>query len=148
MNRRLTPAVSRLTATVRRKYGRSQLENIRTRDGDEFEIQPCPPWCTGGHFPAGEQVDSDDGFHHYGPDVSVPTSHRPFTDQDSSTVRLCLKAWVHPLDADTGTGCVDVTLFTADGEPTIELTPAEARAIATALVMLVDTAEQGRHESA
>jgi hypothetical protein len=57
-------------------------------------------------------------------------------------VRLSLKTWVQPLDAEPRTGCVDVTLLTADGEPTVELTPAEARALATALVMLTDTAER------
>jgi hypothetical protein len=119
------------------------LEIIRTRDGDEFVIRPCPPWCTGGHFPPDETVDSDDGFHHYGTEVSIPTSHRPFTGGESSTVRLYLSTWVHPLDAQPPTGRVDVTLFTADNEPTVELTAAEARALAAALVMLADTVERG-----
>jgi hypothetical protein len=115
---------------------------IHTRDGDQFEIRPCPSWCTDEHFPPDEHVDSDDGFHHCGPDVSIPTSHQPFTGEERSTVRLYLKTWVLPLDADPGTGCVDLTLFTADGEPTVELTSSEARTLAAALIQLADTAER------
>jgi hypothetical protein len=120
------------------------MKIIHTRDGDQFEIRPCPSWCTDEHFPPDEHVDSDDGFHHCGPDVSIPTSHQPFTGKECSTVRLYLKTWVLPLDAEPGTGCVDLTLFTADGEPTVELTSREARTLAAALVQLADTAERAQ----
>ena len=64
--------------------------------------------------------------------------------------RPVLKSWTHPLGADPGPALIELNLGTA-AERTdlcVEATPAEARAIARALVDLADTAERGARPGA
>jgi hypothetical protein len=59
-------------------------------------------------------------------------------------VRAVLKSWTHPLDADPGPALIELNLG-PDGEGTdmcAEITPAEARAVAEALLDLAATAER------
>jgi hypothetical protein len=59
-------------------------------------------------------------------------------------VRAVLKSWTHPLAADPGPTLVELNLGTAKSrtDASVEATPAEARAIARALLALADTAER------
>ncbi len=122
-------------------------EVVRPRDGGAVALRPCPPWCTEGrHFADGEVIYADHGYHHYGTEVEVPTSY-PFagmTDGVPTIVRAVLKSWTHPLDADPGPALIELNLGTA-GERTdmcAEITPAEARAVAQALLDLAAAAER------
>lgn len=117
------------------------------RDGDAVTLRPCPPWCTEErHFTDDEMVYADDGFHHYGQEVEVPTSC-PFlgtTDEAATIIRVVLKSWTHPLDADPGPALIELNLGTASErtDSCAEITPAEARAVAQALLDLAATAER------
>jgi hypothetical protein len=76
----------------------------------------------------------------------VPTSY-PFagmTDGAPTIVRAVLKSWTHPLDADPGPALIELNLGTAAERTDMcaEITPAEARAVAQALLDLADTAER------
>jgi hypothetical protein len=122
-------------------------EVVHPRDGDAVALRPCPSWCAlDRHFDDGEAVYADDGYHHAGTEIEVPTAY-PFaglTDGDPMIVRAVLKSWTHPLDAVPGPGLIELNLGTA-AERTdlcVEATPAEARAIARALLDLADTAER------
>jgi hypothetical protein len=56
---------------------------------------------------------------------------------------VTLKSWTLPLDADPGPGRIDLQLDNADMYA--ELTPDEARAVATALLKMADIAETSVH---
>jgi Domain of unknown function (DUF6907) len=123
-------------------------EVVRPVDGEPVTLRPCPPWCTQTrHFADSEAVYADHGYHHCGCEVEVPISH-PFlglANGDPTIVRAILKSWTHPLDADPGPSLIELNLGTATERTDLcaEATPAEARAIAQALLDLADTAEQG-----
>lgn len=115
-------------------------EVVRLRDGHAVQLRPCPAWCTlSEHFDPDTVIDADDGFHHYGSEITVPTSDRLFVDGPESVVKVSLKAWTKPPDAAPEPGRVDLQLENADS--CVDLTPGEARAVAAALLEMADTAE-------
>lgn len=119
-------------------------EVVRPRGADTVVLQPCPPWCgLSRHFADGEVIDTDDGYHHCGPEIAVPTSYRAHRDAPQTVVRAILKSWTHPLGASPGPALIEVNLGT-DAERTdacAELTPAQARDLAAALTELAGAAE-------
>jgi hypothetical protein len=123
------------------------MEVVHPRDGDAVTLRPCPPWCTDErHFADDEVVYADHGYHHYGPEIQVPTSYLflGMADEPETVVRVVLKSWTHPLDAEPGPALIVLNLGTA-GERTdmcAEITPGEARAVAQALLDLAATAER------
>jgi hypothetical protein len=123
------------------------MEVVHPRDGDAVALRPCPPWCTESrHFADDEVIHADNGYHHYGTEIEVPTAF-PFLglgDEGPTIVRAVLKSWTHPLDADPGPTLVELNLGTPKSrtDASVEATPAEARAIAQALLALADTAER------
>jgi len=122
-------------------------EIIYPRDGGAVRLGPCPPWCTlSEHFADDDVVDAEDGFHHFGPQVAVPTSDRMLTDRPESVVKVTLKAWANRLDAEPGPGCIELQLATTeyDTDMFVDLTPDQARAVASALLKLADTASRSR----
>ena len=119
-------------------------EVVRPRGADAVALRPCPPWCTLSlHFGEGQPVDADDGYHHCWPEIAVPTSYRAYRDEPETVVRAILKSWTHPLDAAPGPALIEVNLGTATErtDACAELTPAQARDLAAALVDLAGTAE-------
>ncbi len=126
-------------------------ETIYPRDGDAVTLRPCPPWCTQSrHFGGNEPVYAEDGFHHYGPEIAVPTSYRMFTDHDpESVVKVILKAWTNRLDAGPGPGRIELQLATTEynTDAYVELTPDQARAVSSALLELADIAAGADTES-
>jgi hypothetical protein len=81
--------------------GKGMTEIIQPRNGDAVVLRPCPAWCSlNRHFADDTVIDADDGFHHYGPEIAVPTSDRMLTSGPESVVKVILKAWTRPLDAD------------------------------------------------
>ncbi len=122
-------------------------EVVHPLDGDAVALRPCPPWCTESrHFADGEAVYADHGYHHYGTEIEVPTSDTfpGMADGPQSIVRAVLKSWTHPLGASPGPALIELNLGTT-GERTdmcAEITPAEARAVAQALLALAATAER------
>jgi hypothetical protein len=120
-------------------------EFVQPRDGHAVELRPCPAWCTlSEHFTDDQLVDADDGFHHYGPEIAVPTSDRMFPNGPESVVKVILKAWTSRLDAEPGPGRIELQLATTEENTDlyVELTPDEARAVSAALLQLADTAER------
>jgi hypothetical protein len=120
-------------------------EIIHPQDGDAVELQPCPAWCTlNPHFADDGAIHAEDGFHHYGPEIVVPTSDRVFTDGPETVVKVMLKSWTSRLDAEPGPGRVELQLATTeqDTDMYVELTPGEARVISSALLELADNAER------
>ena len=122
-------------------------EIVHLRDGGAVTLRPCPPWCTEQqHFAVADVIDATDGYHHYSPEVEVPTSDRFLgtTDGPVTVVRVVLKSWTHPLDAEASHSRIELNLGTAEERTDLcaEVTPSEARAIAQALLDLADTAEQ------
>ena len=120
-------------------------ELVQPWDGDPVRLRPCPPWCTQGlHFADDEVIHAEDGFHHCGPQVAVPTSFRMLANGPESVVKVSLRAWVSRLDAEPGPGHVEVQFATAEYDTDVytELTPGQARAVASALLQLADTAER------
>lgn len=128
-------------------------EVVHPSDGDAVTLRPCPSWCTEGqHFADDAVIHADDGYHHVGTEIEVPTSDRfmGMTDGPQTIVRAVLKSWTHPLYADPGSTLIELNLGTA-AERTdlcVEATPAEARAIARALLDLANTAERGSRPGA
>jgi hypothetical protein len=61
-------------------------------------------------------------------------------------VKVSLKAWVSRLDAEPGQGFVELQLATIeyDTDAYVELTPGQARAVASALLKFPDIAERAR----
>lgn len=115
-------------------------EIVHPRNADAVELGACPAWCTlSEHFPKDATIYADDGFHHYGPEITVPTSDRTFTDGPDSVVNVSLKAWTKPLDAGPDPSRIGLELENADTY--VELTPGEARAVAAALLEVAQIAE-------
>jgi hypothetical protein len=119
-------------------------EIVHPRGADTVVLRPCPPWCTlGRHFAAGEVIDADDGYHHHGPEIAVPTTYRAHRDAPETVIRAILKSWTHPLGTSAGPALIEVNLGTAAEwtDACAELTPAQARDLAAALTELAGTAE-------
>ena len=121
-------------------------EVIYPADGEPVTLRPCPPWCTvGQHFSPELTVHADDGYFHYGPETQITTG-RPLLDEawEPAVVRVYLSSWTHPLGAGPGPAVIKANLGTAAHltDVAAELTPAEARAVAQALLDRADTAEQ------
>lgn len=119
-------------------------EIVHPRGGTPVTLRPCPPWCTcSQHFADDQVVDVDDGYHHCGPEVSVPTSDRMLHDDPEVVVKVALKAWTPSLDADANPARIELQLGAADHDTDMyaELTPAEARAVASALLELASVAD-------
>jgi hypothetical protein len=129
---------------MRRK---GMTEVVHPLDGETVALRPCPPWCTESrHFADREAVYADHGYHHYGTEVEVPTSDTFLGTADGSRtiVRAVLKSWTHPLNADPGPALIELNLGTARERTDMcaEITAAEARAVAQALLDLAATAER------
>jgi len=78
-------------------------ETVYPRNGEAVTLRPCPPWCILiQHFAGVPVVDADDGFHHDGPQIVIPAADRMFTGAPEAVVKVRLKAWTHPLDAEPG----------------------------------------------
>ena len=123
------------------------MEVVHPRDGDAVTLRPCPSWCTEErHFGDDEAVYADHGYHHYGPEIEVSTSDRfgGMTDGPETVVRVILKSWTHPLDAEPGPALIELNLGTAEERTDLcaEITPGEARAVAQALLDLAATAKR------
>jgi hypothetical protein len=121
-------------------------EVIRPLDGAPVTLRPCPPWCAETrHFDDDEVIHADHGYHHYGTEIEVPTSDTfgGMSDGPETIIRVVLKSWTHPMDADPGPTRIELNLGTATERTDLcaEITPAEARAVAQALLDLADTAE-------
>jgi hypothetical protein len=90
-------------------------------------------------------IDSDDGYHHYGPHAEVETSDPlvGLPGDPDTIVRVTLKSWTHPLGAGPGPARIEINLGTTrlSTDRCTELTPGEARAVAAALLELAATAE-------
>ena len=95
------------------------------------------------HFDDGEVIDSDDGYHHYGPEFAVPASCGMFPDSPVTVVRVFLRSWTHPLGADPGPVLIELNLGTAGvgADVCAEMTPGQARAVAAALLEVAASAE-------
>jgi hypothetical protein len=105
------------------------------------QLRPCPPWCTlSQHFAPDGAVDADDGFHHYGPEIAVPTSHRRYLDGPESIVKVLLKAWTNRMDAAPGPGIIELQFADTESDTDlfVELTPDQARAVSSALLKITE----------
>ena len=115
--------------------------------GQPVALRPCPPWCIlERHFGPGEAAHADDGYFHYGPETEIAT-WRPFPDQareEQAVVRVYLSSWTCPLDAGPGPAVVEANIGTPAQRTDMaaELTPAEARAVARALLESADAAQR------
>jgi hypothetical protein len=122
-------------------------EIVHPRDGEAVALRPCPPWCTEvRHFAAGEVIYADHGYHHCGPGAEVATSY-PFgglADGPGTIVRVVLKSWTPSLGAGPGPAFIELNLGTAEAgtDACAELSSAEARAVARALLDLAAVADQ------
>jgi hypothetical protein len=116
-------------------------------DGEPVTIRPCPPWCTESrHFADAAVIHADDGYHHSGAEIEVPTSY-PFlgmTDGAPTIVRGVLKSWTHPLGAEPGPVLIELNLGTVAERTDMcaEITPDEAEAVARALLDLAAAAKR------
>lgn len=127
----------------------AMTEVVYPRDGHPVTLGPCPPWCIERqHFLTDEIVDSDDGYLHMGAEIAVPTSYKTLNgpDDPETVVKVFLKSWTCPLDADPGPTVIELQLGTAEynTDSCVDVTPAQARAIAQALIEFAATAEPGR----
>jgi hypothetical protein len=126
---------------------KGMTEVVHPLDGDLVALRPCPSWCIESrHFADGEAIYAGHGYHHYGAEIEVWTSDAflGMADGPQTIVRAVLKSWTQPLGADPGPALIELNLGTA-GERTdlcAEVTPAEARAVAQALLDLAATAER------
>jgi hypothetical protein len=128
-------------------------EIVHPRDGNEVVLRPCPSWCAlDRHFDDDEAVYADDGYQHVGTEIEVLTAYHfaGLIDGNPTIVRAVLKSWTHPLEASPGPTVIELNLGTAAErtDSCVEATPAEARAIARALLDLADTAERGGRRGA
>ncbi|MEV0409050.1 hypothetical protein [Actinoallomurus sp. NPDC050550] len=109
------------------------MDIVTTRDGQSFELRPCPSWCTGDHFAPGGVIDADDGFHHASRTIRIETADIADLFKGMSiVVEMWLKAWVCPLDA--APGPTQISLNVDSGA--VDLTPDEARRISEVLIRL------------
>jgi hypothetical protein len=119
-------------------------ESVRLRHGGTVALGPCPQWCTlEWHFDETEVADTDDGYHHCGPEIPVPTSYREHRDAPDAVIWAMLKCWTHPLTADPGPPVIEVNIGTAVKwtDACAELTTGQARDLAAALLELAAVAE-------
>lgn len=76
----------------------------------------------------------------------MPTSYKFLGTADGAwtIVRAVLKSWTHPLDADPGPALIELNLGTTAKRTDMcaEITPAQARAVARALLDLAAIAER------
>jgi hypothetical protein len=117
---------------------------IYPRGGEPVTLRPCPRWCVRSqHFDDDDIIDVDDGFHHEGPEIAVPTSYRMFNNAPETVVKVTIRSWTHPLDAEPGPALIELQLATTEynTDACAEITPGQARAVARALLQLADTAE-------
>jgi hypothetical protein len=65
-------------------------------------------------------------------------------DNPAMVVKVILKSWTHPLDAEPGPGLIELQLATTEYNTDlfVEITPGQARAVAEALLELAATAER------
>ena len=123
------------------------MEVVQPRDGDAVTLGTCPPWCTtpARHFNDGDVIHADDGYHYYGPEAAIVTSDRMLLDSLPTVVRAVVKSWTCPLGADPGPVLVELNLGTAEAATDMcaEITPGQARAVATALLDAAAIAERG-----
>ncbi len=65
-------------------------------------------------------------------------------DDPAMVVKVILKSWTHPLDAEAGPGLIELQLATTEYNTDlyVEITPGQARAVAAALLELAATAER------
>jgi hypothetical protein len=89
---------------------------VYPRDGDPVRLRPCPPWCIEDRYFADDGViHSDDGYHHYGPEIMVPKSYRMLgLDGPETVVKVFPTSWTHPLDAEPGPALIELQLRTRD----------------------------------
>ncbi len=118
-------------------------EVVHPRGGDPVTLRPCPPWCTlDSHFDTGSPIDTDDGYHHRCPELAVPTNDRASLHDPYTIVKVILKSWTHPLDAEPGPTQIELQL--AEGETNteryVDVTPDQARTIANALLTAANSA--------
>jgi hypothetical protein len=121
------------------------MEVVRTHEGDAVTLRPCPPWCAEGrHFTEDAVIDATDGYHHYGPETEISTADSMLVIGPETVIRVMLKSWTCPLHAEPGPARIELQLGTAEERTDMnaELTPAEARAIAQALLDHAATAER------
>jgi hypothetical protein len=124
--------------------GGNVAEIVHPQEGGAVRLRSCPPWCSQSrHFADDDVVYADDGFHHVGPEIAIPTSDRRLRHDPQSVVKIILKAWTAPLDAEPGPCRIELQLATAEENTDmyVDLTPGEARAVATALLKTVGIAE-------
>lgn len=126
---------------------KGMAEVVHPRDGDAVTLLPCPTWCTvGRHFGDSEAVYADHGYHHCGTEIEVPTCYKFLGTADGppTIIRVVLKSWTCPLDADPGPALIELNLGTAVQRTDMctEISPAEARAVARALLDLATIAER------
>ena len=119
-------------------------EIVYPQEGGAVRLRPCPPWCSQRrHFADDDVVYAEDGFHHVGPEIAIPTTDRRLLHDPESVVKVILKAWTERLDAEPGPSRIELQLATAEENTDmyVDLTPSEARAVATALLKTVGIAE-------
>jgi hypothetical protein len=94
------------------------------------------------HFRPDLHIFADDGFHHDGPEIAVPTKDRISTRGPETVVKATVRAWTPRLDADPDPGHIELQLATTETNTDmfVELTPDEARAVASALLEQADLA--------
>src|SRR5579859_3451560 len=91
-------------------------EVVRPLDGVPVTLRPCPHWCIETrHFADDEVIYADHGYHHYGTEIEVPTSDTfgGMSDGPATIIRVVLKSWTHPMDADPGPTRIELNLGTA-----------------------------------
>ncbi len=100
-------------------------EIVQVRGSTPVELWPWPPWYLVSEHLGDDPVAADDGFHHFGPEAAVPTFDRLGPDDPEIVVKVIVKVWTCPLDAEPGPGRVElqVTHGGVASEDTAELTP-------------------------
>ena len=124
--------------------GADVTEIVYPQEGGAVGLRPCPSWCSQSrHFADDDVVYAEDGFHHVGPEIAVPTSDRRLIHDPESVVKVILKAWTERLDAQPGPCRIELQLATAEENTDmyVDLTPGEAGAVASALLKTVGIAE-------
>jgi hypothetical protein len=88
-------------------------------------------------------IDTDDGYHHYGREIAVPTSDRMTLNDPETVIKVSLKAWTPRPDGAPGPTRIELQLGTAEVNTDMfaELTSDEARAVASALAELAAVAD-------